>query len=118
MAWTIDRGETVLALRYTVALWRYWRQLGEFAEGRRWLNAALALAGNAAPSLRAKALRGAVGLAFPQADHTRMAELAAEAIGLAHLSGVSEERWQRSWDRGRALDPAAAVAYALANRAE
>ena len=86
MAWTIDRGETVLALRYTVALWRYWRQLGEFAEGRRWLNAALALAGNATPSLRAKALRGAVGLAFPQADHTRMAELAAEAIELAHLS--------------------------------
>ena len=86
MAWTIDHGETVLALRYTVALWRYWRQLGEFAEGRRWSNAALAVAGNAAPSLRAKALCGAAALAFPQADHARMAELAAEAIGLAHQS--------------------------------
>jgi predicted ATPase/DNA-binding XRE family transcriptional regulator len=86
MAWTIDRGETVLALRYTVALWRYWRQLGEFAEGTRWLIAALALTGNATPSLRAKALRGAFGLAFPQAVHTRMAELAAEATELAHLS--------------------------------
>ena len=86
MAWTIDHGETVLALRYSVALWRYWRQLGEFAEGRRWSDATLAVAGNAAPSLRAKALCGAAALAFPQADHARMAELAAEAITLAHQS--------------------------------
>jgi len=86
MAWSIDHGETALALRYTVALWRYWRQLGEFAEGRRWSTAALAVAGNAPPSLRAKALCAAAALAFPQADHARIAELAAEAIGLAHQS--------------------------------
>jgi tetratricopeptide (TPR) repeat protein len=86
MAWTIDHGETVLALRYTVAMWRFWRQLGEFVEGRRWSKAALAVPGNAAPSLRAKALCGAAALAFPQADHARMAELAAEAIELAHQS--------------------------------
>ena len=86
MAWTIDRSETVLALRYAVALWRYWRQLGEFAEGRRWSNAALSIAGHAPPSLRAKALCGASALAFPQGDHARMAELAAEAIELAHQS--------------------------------
>jgi tetratricopeptide (TPR) repeat protein len=86
MAWTIDHGETVLALRYSVALWRYWRQLGEFAEGRRWSDATLAVAGNAPPSLQAKALCAAAALAFPQADHVRMAELAAEAIRLAHRS--------------------------------
>jgi non-specific serine/threonine protein kinase len=86
VAWTIDHGETVLALRYSVALWRYWRQLGAFAEGRRWSDAALAVAGNAPPSLRAKALWAAAALAFPQADHLRMAELATEAIGLAHQS--------------------------------
>jgi predicted ATPase/transcriptional regulator with XRE-family HTH domain len=86
MAWTIDHGETALALRFTVALWRYWRQLGEFAEGRGWSNAALALAGEAAPSLRAKAVWGAAALALPQADHARMAELAAEAIALARRS--------------------------------
>jgi predicted ATPase/DNA-binding XRE family transcriptional regulator len=86
MAWTIEHGETVLALRYAVALWRYWRQRGEFAEGRRWTDAALAVIGNAAPSLRAKALWGAAALAFPQADHARLAALAAEAIELAHQS--------------------------------
>jgi tetratricopeptide (TPR) repeat protein len=86
MAWTIANGEAALALRFTVALWRYWRQLGEFAEGRRWSDAALAVAGTTPPSLRAKALWGAAALAFPQADHARMADLAAEALGIAHQS--------------------------------
>jgi tetratricopeptide (TPR) repeat protein len=86
MAWTIEHGETVLALRYTVAVWRYWRQLGEYSEGRRWSDAALALPGEAPASLRAKALCASAALAFRQADHARMAELAAEALELAHQS--------------------------------
>jgi len=86
MAWTIDRQETLLALRYAVALWRYWRRLGEYTEGRRWSDAALAVPGNAPPSLRAKALCAAAALAWPQADQAHMAELAAEAIPLAQQS--------------------------------
>ena len=86
MAWALDHGETVLGLRYTVALWRYWRQLGEFTEGRRWSDAALGIPGQATPSLRAKALCAAAALAFPQADSAHMAELAGEAIPLAHRS--------------------------------
>jgi hypothetical protein len=58
VAWTVDHGETELALRYTVALWRYWRQLGEFAEGSRWSNAALALDGEGRAVVAAKALWG------------------------------------------------------------
>jgi predicted ATPase/transcriptional regulator with XRE-family HTH domain len=85
--WTVDHGETVLTLRYTLALWRYWRHLGEFAEGRRWLDAALAMPGPAAASLRAKALWAAAALAFPQGDHERMATRAAEAYELAQQSG-------------------------------
>jgi predicted ATPase/DNA-binding XRE family transcriptional regulator len=86
MAWTIENGETALALRYTVALWRYWRHLGELTEGRRWSDAALAMTGKTPASLRAKALWAASALAFPQADHRRMAELAAEGIELARQS--------------------------------
>jgi predicted ATPase/DNA-binding XRE family transcriptional regulator len=86
IAWTIDRGETVLALRYTIALWRYWRHRGEFAEGGRWLDAALAMPGASPASLRAKALWAAGALAFPQGDHERMAVLAAEAYELARQS--------------------------------
>jgi predicted ATPase/transcriptional regulator with XRE-family HTH domain len=83
MAWAIERGETVLALRYTAALWRYWRQLGEFVEGRRWSEAALSMSGEAPASLRAKALGAASALALPQGDYVRLAEVAAEATRLA-----------------------------------
>jgi predicted ATPase/transcriptional regulator with XRE-family HTH domain len=86
MAWVIQQGETVLALRYMVALWRHWRHLGDFAEGRWWLDTALALPGPAPVSLRAKALWAAEALAFPQGDHERMTELAAEAYELAQQS--------------------------------
>ena len=86
MAWTIENGESALALRYTVALWRYWRQLGELAEGRRWSDAALAMSGKTPVSLRAKALWATGALAFPQGDHQRMAGLAAEGIELARQS--------------------------------
>jgi tetratricopeptide (TPR) repeat protein len=92
MAWTIDSGETVLALRYTAALWRYWRQAGEFAEGRRWSDAALAMPGTAKPSLRAKAVWAASALAFPQGDHVRMEALASEGLALA---GQSEDPMDR-----------------------
>jgi predicted ATPase/DNA-binding XRE family transcriptional regulator len=87
MAWTIESGEALLALRYTVALWRYWRQRGEYAEGRRWSDAALAMpAGAATASLRAKAVWAAAALAYPQGDHVRMAALAAEGLELAKQS--------------------------------
>lgn len=86
LRWMIDRGETSLALRGAVALWRYWRHLGEFAEGRRWVDAAVGLPGPAPPSLRARALWAAGALAFPQGDHERLAALAAEAFSLARLS--------------------------------
>ena len=92
MAWTIDSGEAVLALRYTVALWRYWRQLGEFAEGRRWSDAALAIPGPAMASLRAKAAWAASALAFPQGDHVRMAALASEGLELARQSDDPMDR--------------------------
>jgi predicted ATPase/transcriptional regulator with XRE-family HTH domain len=86
IAWAIETGEAVLALRYSAALWRYWRQLGEFTEGRRWTDAALSLAGDAPTSLRAQALQAAAALAFPQGDYQRLAALADEAIDLARRS--------------------------------
>jgi tetratricopeptide (TPR) repeat protein len=87
IAWAIERDEVVLALRYAVALWRCWRHFGEFAEGRRWLDAALAMPGSAPPELRARALWAAGALAFPQGDHRRMAALAEEAFELVGTSG-------------------------------
>ena len=45
------------ALRLAASLWRYWLVRGYYSEGRRWLDAALALA-PAASELRARALMG------------------------------------------------------------
>jgi len=86
LAWTMERGEAVLALRYTVALWRYWRQFGKVVEGRRWTDAALRVPGEAPVSLRAKALWAAGALAYPQSDDGRLAELTREAIDIARRS--------------------------------
>jgi predicted ATPase/DNA-binding XRE family transcriptional regulator len=83
LAWVLDRNETVLALRFTSALWRFWRHAGEFAEGRRWSDAALALPGEVPDSLRARALWGTAFIAYPQGDYARMAELAAEDLEVA-----------------------------------
>lgn len=83
IAWSIEHGETAIALRFTVALWRYWRHTGELAEGRRWCEATLAMGGEAPDSLRAKAVWGTAFLAFPQGDYQRMAELATEDLKIA-----------------------------------
>jgi predicted ATPase/DNA-binding XRE family transcriptional regulator len=83
IAWSIDHDDKVLALRYTVALWRYWRHSGELAEGRRWSEAALAMPAQAPASLQAKALWATAFLAYPQGDYTRMAELATEGMEFA-----------------------------------
>jgi len=87
IAWALQQTDNVYALRFTVALWRYWRYSGEFAEGRRWSEAALAMPGVAPASLRAKALWGTAFLAFPQGDYRKMAELAPECLQMARNSG-------------------------------
>ena len=51
------------ALRLGGALWRFWHMRGYLAEGRRWLERALAGADGVAPAVRAKALTGAGVLA-------------------------------------------------------
>jgi len=87
IAWSLQQADNAFALRFTVALWRYWRYSGEFAEGRRWSEAALAMPGAAPASLRAKALWGTAFLAFPQGDYRKMAELAPECLQMARSSG-------------------------------
>ena len=87
IAWALQQTEKVSALRFTVALWRYWRYSGEFAEGRRWSEAALAMPGAAPASLRAKALWGTAFLVYPQGDYGRMAELAPECLDMARQGG-------------------------------
>jgi tetratricopeptide (TPR) repeat protein len=87
IGWAIEQGDNTLALRFTVALWRYWRHTGELAEGRRWSEAALAMVGPSPDSLRAKALWATAFLCYPQGDYTRMAELGTEGLQFARRGG-------------------------------
>ena len=69
IAWTIDTDRGELALRLGAAMWRFWYGRGHLEEGRRWLDAILALPSTAARSLpRARALTALAGIAYWQSD--------------------------------------------------
>ncbi len=72
LRWTIDEGETDLALRLVAALWRYWQVGGHLAEGSAWAEAALVLPGAEAPTpARLWALGAAGGIAYWRSEHER-----------------------------------------------
>jgi predicted ATPase/DNA-binding CsgD family transcriptional regulator len=71
--WLIVHNEAERALRICSALWRFWHLYGYWSEGRRWLEAALALPAPASSArARARALYTAGDLAYYQ-DDTRVA---------------------------------------------
>ncbi|HSO52357.1 MAG TPA: hypothetical protein VL330_06340, partial [Actinomycetes bacterium] len=65
LRWAIDQGEAGPAQAAAGALGRFWQQRGHLAEGRQWLDQALAMPSGQAPTAaRAKALAGAGGIAW------------------------------------------------------
>jgi len=72
LRFAIEGGDGASALRIATSAWRYWQQLGDLTEGRRWLRAALALPVPA--SMRSRALWGLAWLAY-------------------HQGGIDEARW-------------------------
>src|SRR5919202_3158067 len=64
--WTVARAEAEQALRLASALARFWHIRGHTSEGRRWLEAALALDGPVAPALRARALMAAGAVSYQE----------------------------------------------------
>ena len=67
-AWAAEHDDGEAMLRVSAALWRYWTGRGRRREGRDWLERALAAGGDAAPALRAKALKGLGNLAVDRGD--------------------------------------------------
>lgn len=65
LAWSVD---PVDRLRLATSLWRYWIYRGNAAEGRSWIEGALAHQPNAPTTLMLKALNGAGVLAQVQKD--------------------------------------------------
>ena len=72
LAWLHEHGPREDLLRLVAALWWFWETRSHFAEGREWLERALALAESAAPTpLLAKLRFGAGAMAFRQRDLDR-----------------------------------------------
>ncbi len=82
---TTDDAE--VALRLGTALWRFWHIRGYWTEGRQRLEAALSVATQAAPGLRAKALHAAGMLAQRQGDYERATALSRESLSLQRTLG-------------------------------
>jgi tetratricopeptide (TPR) repeat protein len=115
LRWALEH-RRVAALQLATALWRYWLTRGFLAEGRGWLEAALAA--NPEPSpLRARALIALAVFDVRRGTDRRLAELGAEAVRihrakpgaweglaqalhsdavLAYMRGTWDEAWERS----------------------
>lgn len=99
LAWAMGAGEGELALRMAGSLWMFWRWAGLYAEGRRWLEAALA-AGSAAPLLvRLQGMWGAGWLAYHQAEYRRTTELGREMLHLLDSTPLETAADKRLWPR-------------------
>ncbi len=86
------------ALRMAVAMWRYWMERGQYAEGHRWLSSALSACHDATP-LRARALFASALFSVRLARWTELPSLGQEIV-----------------DVGRQRKDAAALADALHQR--
>jgi predicted ATPase/DNA-binding SARP family transcriptional activator/DNA-binding CsgD family transcriptional regulator len=85
---TLDSGDSSTALRLGQALYLFWYARGYQREGRAWLEAALAAAGDSAPAAaRGAGLVAAAALARAQGDRRRALVWNEEGLRLARATG-------------------------------
>jgi non-specific serine/threonine protein kinase len=87
LRWFAEREAAPSSLRLAGALWRFWELHGHFAEGRAWLEQALAIGAGADAAWRAKALAGLGTIAWGQGDHEQAAVLHQESLVLYRQLG-------------------------------
>jgi predicted ATPase/DNA-binding CsgD family transcriptional regulator len=87
LSWALERGEAEIGLRLAGALERFWDHRGHFAEGRRWLEALLAIDRGVSTAVRAKALQTVGVLAIEQGDYGPAEAFLAEGLALYRESG-------------------------------
>jgi predicted ATPase/transcriptional regulator with XRE-family HTH domain len=84
LEWATEAPDAEMALRLTGGLWTFWMARMPSGEGQRWVEAALALGGQAAARL--DALYGSFVLAYIQGDHQTAIARAEELLGTATLA--------------------------------
>jgi DNA-binding CsgD family transcriptional regulator/tetratricopeptide (TPR) repeat protein len=88
LSWALEH-KVESSLRLAGTLRRFWRARGNYGEGRRWLEEALAKDdGRASASARAKALEGLAHLAVEQGDFDRAEVATQEGLELSARAGV------------------------------
>jgi predicted ATPase/transcriptional regulator with XRE-family HTH domain len=81
--WALERGDCLVLLRLTAALWRFWLLHGYVAEGRRWLDYALDGSLGVRLPVRARACIGAGSIALDQRDFTQAERWFTQGLTLA-----------------------------------
>jgi predicted ATPase/class 3 adenylate cyclase len=87
LSWALEQDEVELALRLAIGQERFWDVHGQFAEGWRWVRAALERAEAQPPGVRARALTTAGFLAGRRGDYDAASALLVEGLSLAHEAG-------------------------------
>jgi predicted ATPase/class 3 adenylate cyclase len=82
LSWASERKAAEVALKLGGALWWFWSVRDYYSEGRRWLEAALAIEGRVSPEVRAMALAGVGELALDQGNLDRATEVCQEGLEL------------------------------------
>ncbi|HEX3325361.1 MAG TPA: helix-turn-helix domain-containing protein, partial [Actinomycetota bacterium] len=88
LRWASTQEDSEFEVRIAGALWQFWRAEGHYAEGRAWIEQALARSPDASVDARAKAMWGAAWLAFHQDD------LRAVHLFSQQLTALAEEQDQ------------------------
>jgi non-specific serine/threonine protein kinase len=89
LQWALEQEDTEPALRLTGSLWWFWYLHGEYREGRQWVDAALARAGEVESPARARTLLGAAKLSFLECDYPAAERLLDQCNELARRLGES-----------------------------
>ena len=105
LAWA-TANDREIELRLVTALWYFWSVRGHLSEGRRWLDAAIAVSDPAHEALRARAASAAGALAYRQGDYERARALADATLELNRKLGDELET-------ARALGELGNIAVAL-----
>jgi predicted ATPase/class 3 adenylate cyclase len=107
LQWAVESGRTEMALRFGIALERFWVVRGHRNEGLAFLVRALVGSAGVATDVRAKALLAAARLAFIQSNYDQGEALAQESLALFRKLGdrrgiaLSLDRLgMASWRRG------------------
>ncbi len=80
--WSLSSGDPEQGLRIAAAMWWYWWITGRMAEGRAWLDRALAAAPDEPSLLRGRALRVAAALARNSGDLTAARRLGEQGLAI------------------------------------